>query len=150
MQQKKVILMLGRQFPTGHPKQGQPTRFLDSIKEGSKIHTVRRMTTVYNLWEKRMKDINSGQKYLSLREWTGRPYNSYQRELMQFDRIGLQRIHIELSGTPFALIDHRLVPIDILAQNDGMETEDFLAYMSIGLKEPVFDGVVVHFTDYRY
>lgn len=78
-EKKKVVVTLCRVFPVTHSLAGKPTEFEGKLKEHKKIHTIR-----YNkngVWDKRYKDIASGKKYLSVREWTGRPYNSEQREL---------------------------------------------------------------------
>ena len=47
---------------------------------------------ISDVYKRQYKDIASGKKYLSVREWTGRPYNSEQREFAQYEKIGLQHI----------------------------------------------------------
>lgn len=87
-EKKKVVVTLCRAFPVTHSLAGKPTEFEGKLKEHKKIHTIR-----YNkngVWDKRYKDIASGKKYLSVREWTGRPYNSEQREFARYEKIGLQ------------------------------------------------------------
>ncbi len=151
MEKKKVILTLCKAFPVTHSKSGEATGFEGKLKEGKKIHTIR-----YNgkgVWDERYKGIASGKKYLSVREWTGRPYNSEQRELSRFDKIGLQHVTMTYSSDdayPQIWIDNKLVPIQEVAKNDGLSVEDFIEWFFGNNKENVFEGVVIHFTDFRY
>ena len=91
-EKKKVILTLCKVFPVTHSQAGKPTEFGKHLQEGVKIHTVRGNNK--NLWDQRADQIKSGKKYLSVREWSGRPYNSEQVELAQFQKGGLQHITI--------------------------------------------------------
>ena len=153
MEKKKVIITLSKFFPATHSKAGSPTHFEDGLKSGRKIHTIR-MDKKF-LWEKRCKDINSGKKFLDVREWTGRPYNSEQRRLAEFQRIGLQHITMTYSSTdavPQAWVGGKKIPVEELAKNDGLSTEDFIEFF-FGSKlynSNTFEGVVIHFTDFRY
>lgn len=90
MEKKKVILTLCKSFPVTHSKAGEATDFEKKLKDKSKIHTIR--YNAKNVWNGRYKDIVSGKKYLSIREWTGRPYNSEQKEIAQLPKIGLQHV----------------------------------------------------------
>ena len=90
MEKKKVILTLCKSFPVTHSKAGEATDFEKKLKDKSKIHTIR--YNAKNVWDGRYKDIVSGKKYLSIREWTGRPYNSEQKEIAQLPKIGLQHV----------------------------------------------------------
>lgn len=83
-----MIVTLCKKFPATHPKAGVPTEFESKLKSGTKIHTIRH--NAKGVWDERYKGISSGRKYLSVREWTGRPYNSEQREFARFEEIGLQ------------------------------------------------------------
>lgn len=111
-EKKKVVVTLCRVFPVTHSLAGKPTEFEGKLKEHKKIHTIR-----YNkngVWDKRYKDIASGKKYLSVREWTGRPYNSEQREFAQYDKIGLQHITMTYGvddAVPQIWIDGKQIPI---------------------------------------
>ena len=107
-----------------------------------------------SVWDKRYSDIASGRKYLSIREWEGRPYNSQQREIGRRDEIGLQKITM-IYGTddavPQAWVDDRQVPVEELAKNDGLSMEDFVNWFFGSVHEGnVFEGVVIHFTNFRY
>lgn len=149
MEKKKVILTLCKKFPAKHPNAGMPTGFEEKLKAGIKIHTIRH--NAKDVWRGRYKDIDSGNKYLSVREWTGRPYNSEQRELVRFERIGLQQITMtydSMDAVPQVWIDDKKVPFEEVARNDGLSEKDFISWFF--RDSNVFEGVVIHFTDYRY
>lgn len=152
-QKRKVIITFSKKFPPGHPKVGQPTGFEGKLAAGTKIHTIR--ADAKGWWEKCAEAINSGRKYLSLREWTGRPYNSDQRILGERERIGLQKITMTYSSEdalPQAWVDGKEVPVEQLAKNDGLSVEDFVAWFfgTPLYSGNVFEGKVIHLTDFRY
>lgn len=146
-----MIVSLCRVFPKGHRKAGEATDFEDKVKDGRKIHTIR-----YNgndVWAKRYKDIMEGRKYLSLRQWTGRPYNSEQREIAKLEKIGLQKVTMTYSSgdsLPQVWIDGKLQDIEAVAKNDGMTVEEFVEWFFGNSKENIFEGVVIQFTDFKY
>jgi len=150
---KNVILMLNGVFPAKHKKAGKPTMFADLLYASRKIHSVR--VDASGLWAKRVEEVNSGKKLLSVREWTGRPYRSEQRELKMFGRTGMQHItmaYLPDDALPQCWIDNKRVPVEDVASNDGLGVEDFVDYFfgKCGCKSNVFEGVVIHFTDFRY
>lgn len=148
-EKKKVILTLCKVFPVTHSQTGKPTEFGKHLQEGVKIHTVRGNNK--NLWDQRVDQIKAGKKYLSVREWSGRPYNSEQREIAQHQNVGLQHITITNStddSEPQCWVDDKKVSIREIAKNDGLSVEDFVEWF---LKETnVFEGVIIHFTNFRY
>lgn len=116
-------------------------------------HTVR--VDASGLWAKRCEEVNSGKKILSVREWTERPYRSEQRELKKLSQIGLQYITMTYSSDdalPQCWIDNKRVPVEDVASNDGLSVDDFVDYFfgKCGCKSNVFEGVIIHFTDFRY
>ncbi len=150
---KIIVLILSAVFPAKHKKGGTLTMFENALYTGRKIHTIR--ADASGLWAKRAEEINNGRAVLSVREWTGIPYRSEQRELKTFSRIGLQRITMTYSSDdalPQCWIDNRRVPAEDVANNDGLSVEDFVDYFfgKCGCKSNVFEGVVIHFTDFRY
>lgn len=152
-QKRKVIITFSKKFPPGHPKVGEPTGFSDKLEAGTKIHTIR--SDAKGWWDKCAEAINSGRKYLSLREWVGRPYNSEQRILGERDKIGLQTITMTYSSEdelPKAWVDGKEVSVKLLAQNDGLSVQDFVEwFFSTPLyKSNVFEGKIIHLTDFRY
>lgn len=150
-EKKKVIITLCKDFPATHSRAGEPTGFKDNFFRGEKIHTVRYnnqdKTGHHFLWDKRYQDIKAGKKYLSVRQWQGRPYNSEQEELAKLDKIGLQYIRI-LPGEkePQVFVNNKPVPVEEVAKNDGLSVEDFMEWFG---SKP-FTGVIIHFTDFRY
>lgn len=81
------VLTLAKRFPATHPKKGTPTHFFTKILQEEKLHTIRGN---YDLWKRRIDKINAGKAVLSIREWTGIPYRSPQRELAILRKVGLQ------------------------------------------------------------
>ncbi len=151
VEKKKVILTLCRTFPATHSQAGKLTGFEDKLKSGEKIHTIR--YNAKDVWDERYKGIEHGRKYLSVREWTGRPYNSEQREFARYDKIGLQYIRMkrDTPGTiPQVWVDGKSVPIEEVARHDGLSLADFIEWFFGGDKADTFEGVVIHFTDFRY
>lgn len=148
---KKVVVMLSTTFPVGHKREKQPTGFRESLLAGKKIHTIRE--DAKGLWQKRCKEINEGKKYISIREWTGRPYNSEQRIIKEVHQVSLQKITIVRTAEhkePRCWVDGKQVPIDQVAANDGLDNDDFISFMFFGLKGIIFDGVIIQLTDFRY
>lgn len=152
MERKKVILTLSKAFMSGHKRCGDSTLFAVKLFAGQKIHTIRKDAKA--IWEQRVADINAGKKMLCVREWTGRPYNSEQNEIKNFVEVGLQHITMTYGtddAVPQAWVDDKPVPVEQLAKNDGLTTEDFVDWFFGGNnKENVFEGVIIHFTDFRY
>ncbi|MDR1913547.1 MAG: hypothetical protein LBQ68_03575 [Clostridiales bacterium] len=151
MNKKIVVLTLCRVFPVAHKKAGELTHFEDNLKTGEKIHTVRGNDK--NVWNDRYKEIKSGKKYLSVREWTGRPYHTSPIEIARYDTIGLQNIEMSYcfdDDYPKVWINNKEVFIQEVAANDGLSVEDFVEWFFGNSKENTFKGVIIHFTDFRY
>lgn len=148
---KKVVVMLSTTFPIGHARAKQPTGFSESLLQGRKIHTIR--MDEKGLWEKRCNEINAGKKYISIREWTGRPYNSEQRIIKEIQKVSLQKIIIirqDENLEPKCYVDGKQIPIENVAANDGLSKDDFISFMFYGIKGQIFDGVIIQFTDFKY
>ena len=149
MEKKKVIITLCKVFPVTHSKAGIPTGFEQKLKAGEKIHTIR--FNAKGVWDKRYQGIANGNKYLSVREWTGRPYNSEQREFARYDNIGLQKIEMSYGSddsVPQCWIGGKKVPVEEVAAHDGLSLEDFTEWFFHDTN--TFEGVVIQFTDFRY
>lgn len=148
---KTYVLTVSRNFPVTHRRKGEPTNFVTSIFDLTKLHTIR---TNYELWAKRVKEVQAGDAIISLRYWSGRPYNSDQVELIRFTHafgIGVQKIVSWDSGLVFFESDKGApVPIDIktLAANDGLSLEDFEEWFKkADFEKPM---AIIHFTQSRY
>ena len=130
---KTYVLTLSQNFPKTHKRAGEETQFVSKIFNGEKIHTIR---ANYELWEKRINEVKEGKAILSLRFWSGKPYNSKQVEFCQLDKdsgIGIQGVIFDICDWSIAHIytkgeiDTKLLfPSYVkLSKNDGLSVEDF-------------------------
>lgn len=149
---RKVVITLSKTFPVCHKNAGEPTGFAESLDSGTKIHTIRRDEK--SAWTDRVKDINSGKKYLSIRQWEGKPYNSKQQEIATLENVGIQNITITYTSKdslPLCWVDKKQIPIEEVAKNDGLPVEAFVEwFFGSKNKATLFEGVIIHFTDFRY
>lgn len=166
---KPIVIIVSRQFQTKHPRKGQPTDFADKIRNAIavmnkrkqlsnnepptalKLHTLR---GDLQKWTKYFELINAGTHYLSIRVWAGRPRQSAQVEVLRLTKdnmIGLQRLDFvfDKTGKSFTvMVDRKVIPVDKLANNDGLSLNDWLAWMKDeDLTQPM---AVVQFTSFRY
>lgn len=154
MNMKTFVLTVSRTFPKNHKRSGQNTWFKEKINEaimpisdepimGKKIHTVRGN---YELWEKRARQINEGKAILSVRYWSGKPYNSKQVEFLQLNKIGVQKLK-DPTNFVYAEIDGGICNWEDIAKNDGLSFDDFCEWFKIRQNKPM---AVIHFTEFRY
>lgn len=143
MNKKTYVLTVSQFFPTTHPRKGEKTGFVEKIKSGEKIHTIRGN---YLLWKKRIDAINKGEAILSLRYWSGRPYNTPQIEVLQFEKVGIEKIE-------FTPLGYFIDGVDIdyttehFAKNDGLSERDFKAWFKGWIGD---EKAIIHFTDFKY
>lgn len=164
---KTYVLTVSIAFPKSHKRAGEPTYFKEQIltalmeyEKGhglkEKKHTIR---SNYQLWVKRIKEVQEGKAVLSIRHWSGKPYNSKQVEICQLDKnsgIGIQALYFEFerflepfvssedskNGTQTYLSTHEI------AINDGLIYPDFQEWFKhYKLNEPM---AIIHFTKMRY
>ena len=157
MKKKTYVLMLSREFPKSHPRAGEPTDFKTYKEKGTKKHTIRGNA---ELWEHRVEEINAGRAILSVRQWSGKPYEpgSHQIEIARHTRLGTQRVKISFSAPFDKFISVYQDDGDIhhplffeVAQNDGLSPDDFIDWFNPTKKKKlVFKGIILHFTDMRY
>ena len=154
---KTYVLTVSVLFPKTHKNSGKQTFFREKINEalipiceapilGSKIHTIRGN---YELWKKRIDEINKGKAILSLRFWSGKPYNSKQVEFFQLDKesgLGVQKLE-DPTNFIYAPIEGKKVNWDLVAKNDGLSFEDFCEWFKVRSDKPM---AIIHFTDFRY
>lgn len=118
-----------------------------------KLHTIR---SNYDLWKKRADKINAGEAVLSLRQWTGSPYNfardgSKPVEFMQLEKVGVERVSLKIfigqviGDVQASVNGWTLKEPAKLIKNDGLSVSDFAHWF-----KKDFDGVIIHFTDFRY
>jgi DNA-directed RNA polymerase subunit RPC12/RpoP len=116
-----------------------------------KLHTIR---ANYDLWSKRIKEVQEGKAILSIRYWSGKPYNSKQVEICQLDKgsgVGVQKLRSFM--WQYAIIDlgengTDSMEISELAKNDGLSENDFCEWFrKYDLSKPM---AIIHFTNFRY
>lgn len=145
------VLTISLRFPKTHSKSGQETNFWSAIQKRIKKHTIRGN---YKLWEKRFKKIEKGEACLSVRQWSGVPYQSKQIELIRLDkshRIGIEKL---INPNNFAIAQIEFEPTktkvfnwEDIAKNDGLSFPDFCEWFKKATSEPM---AIIHFSDFRY
>ena len=149
---KTYVITLSKFFPAKHPKKGRRTQFFIKFLDGlcgsphwKKVHTIR---ANYELWRKRFKKIENGEACLSVREWTGKPYVSPQREIARLTRedgIGLQCCWLNCRTI---IIDGHPIDPETVAWRDGLTLEDWEAWFkNYDKSKPL---AVIQFTKFRY
>jgi len=179
---KTFVLTVSRVFPTTHKMKGKETYFKDKIELAlgkfergcviehdtktliefwPKLHTIR---SSYELWAKRIKQVQDGKAILSIRYWSGKPYDSKQVEICQLDKssgCGVQKLGFgygtegSFYSQPLIIDDPYLyekngkkIYVDSLAKNDGLSLEDFKEWFKgYDLSKPM---AIIHFTKFRY
>ncbi|WP_346856557.1 hypothetical protein [uncultured Draconibacterium sp.] len=142
---KCYVITVSKNFPVSHPKKGTPTGFKAKIGDKTKKHTIRGN---YELWQKRFEQINQDKAYLSVREWSGKPYASKQVELYKLyasDNIGLEKLS-NPKNFVWAEIEGKQNWEDV-AKNDGLSFDDFCEWFKVRQDKPM---AVIHFTGFRY
>ena len=172
----KYVLTLSKAFPVTHPRAGERTNFNEKMANAiyhmrhpevfepcepnngdEKYHTIRGN---YELWYKRFEEIERGEAYLSIRQWSGKPYASKQIEIARLtkeDGIGIQLLCFAGNNSKKDCELHRPIvggttEVDYrkLAANDGLSLQDWENWFTTGdydLSEPM---VIIHFTKFRY
>lgn len=162
---KTYVITLSKRFMKGHPKEGEPTDFKNKFLEYLKKHTIRGN---YELWNKRIEEVQRGEAKLSIRQWSGKPYASKQEIIMELtaeNGAGIERLDMQFlpDGSPVCSIV-KLVDgvceqlgcfsnalIRTLAQNDGLSYEDWLSWFNPKRKPMSEESyAIIHFTDFRY
>lgn len=144
---KTYVLTLSRVFPKSHKRSGEPTNFGDAFGR-TKLHTIR---ANYLLWYARFQEIAKGAACLSVRQWSGKPYQSKQVEIARLtaeDGIGLQRLDFYDSLDCFEINFTECADVDDLAANDGLSLEDWREWFKgYDITQPM---AVIQFTEFRY
>lgn len=162
MQPYKIYnLMISRVFPATHSMAGEPTNFALKMLNASfhishvltKLHTIRGN---YDLWAKRMDEIQQGNALLRVRMWEGLPYRSKTKVIKQLsweDGVGVQRLEltdIEHSIEQPLIDGVKCTHIDLyrLAANDGLTFTNWQEWMRMyDTSQPL---AIIHFTPFRY
>lgn len=179
----KAVVTLGKYFGPKHPRKGQETGFIAKVADGRKVHTYR---SNYGYWRAKIEKITATGGVLSVRQWSAKPYRSPQEVITEIPAgiVGVQRLalrrerrvinhYAEEQDKPIATatyydytaeVDGHPVPLEILAENDGLTVDDFKAWFApifaeTDKKYPQFAGLasavtidfaIIHFTKRRY
>lgn len=145
---KTYVITLSKVFPSTHAKAGMNTCFEEKLRL-YKLHTIR---ANFDLWYKRFEKIAAGEACLSVREWTGAPYRSKQKELARLTRedgIGIQCLNIANHyRCDRYIVDGYDVALSHLATNDGLSLDDWLDWFKNYDKTK--NLAIIHFTPFRY
>lgn len=177
---KTYVLTVSRVFPCTHKRKGERTNFVCKILHtinfnesgvdlyricsnecetscfrrliDPKLHTIR---ANYELWAKRIEQVQKGEAILSIRYWSGKPYNSKQVEICQLDKdsgIGVQKIYFQRAFFKSNwIVGQSEFPdqlLSVVAKNDGLSLEDFKEWFKgYDLSKPM---AIIHFTKFRY
>lgn len=164
---KTFVITVSVSFPKTHARSGEPTYFKEQILSAimdygnnsglkEKKHTIR---SNYPLWKKRIDEVNAGNAELSIRYWSGKPYNSKQVEIIRLGKnmgVGIQALYFECSRLldPFISSEdskdkmQTYISTHELAVNDGLVYPDFAEWFKgYNLGEPM---AIIHFTNMRY
>ena len=118
------------------------------VEHNFKIHTIRGN---YELWAKRMAEVQAGNAVIELFYWSGKPYNSPQVVFATLDKdsgCGVQELRWLTSCTAQIRDNGRLVTDIQLAKNDGLSLDDFKEWFrKYDLSQPM---AIIHFTSFRY
>ena len=181
----KAVVTLSKTFFPKHPRNGQETSFKDKVTDGRKVHTCR---SNYGYWRAKIEKITATGGVLSVRQWSAKPYRSPQEVITEIPAgiVGVQRLALrrerrvinhyaeaQVDDKPIisvvyydytAEVDGHPVPLEILAENDGLTVDDFKAWFApvfaeTDKKYPQFAGLasavtidfaIIHFTKRRY
>lgn len=158
----KAVVTLGKYFGPKHPRKGQETGFIAKVADGRKVHTCR---SNYGYWRAKIEKITAtggvltgivGVQRLALRR-ERRVINHYAEEQ---DKPIATATYYDYT----AEVDGHPVPLEILAENDGLTVDDFKAWFApifaeTDKKYPQFAGLasavtidfaIIHFTKRRY
>ena len=172
---KRYRLGVSRNFPATHARKGEPTYFIEKINSGlskyedrlsvsiglnkisKKIHTIRGN---YELWAKRMAEVQAGKAVIELFYWSGKPYHKDENGVGQvvfatldkYSGCGVQELGFTGNEIEFPKIDTILksywINIGALAKNDGLSLEDFKEWFKkYDLSKPM---ALINFTKFRY
>ena len=146
---KTFVLILSEKFPSSHPRSGEETGFLVSLKDQLKKHTIRGN---YELWKNRIDQVNNGEAVLSIRKWGGKPYRSKQVEILQLTHLAeIDVARLNAYGEGFE-VEHsdgiwKIVPDNVIAKNDGLKYQDFKDWFD-GYK--MKDMALIYLSAFRY
>lgn len=171
---KNYEIILEKYFPENHPNAAQPTRFRDRFLLALQCpdcpHTLDLSKTIntqcakcsradlcpkshlikgnFDLWEKRINEVQLGKATLSIKQWAGTPHKSFRETLMKFDytsSIGVQKIRYRYG---WEVECPNQYDSNVMAAKNGTTFENWLAeFREADKTKPM---AIIHFTDFRY
>lgn len=175
---KRYRLGVSRTFPSTHPRKGEETGFVNAILKSLncpdctppdvedycngcrtkiKRHTIRNN---YELWVKRMVEVQAGRAVIELFYWSVKPYHKDKNGIGQvvfatLDKdsgCGVQMVWFE--NNDVCIIENenykerRFIQWSDLCKNDGLNIVDFENWFKgYDLSQPM---AIIHFTNFRY
>jgi hypothetical protein len=175
----KAVILLSKTFFPKHPKAGQETEFMGkvmvSVHQSSiygnyyKIHTCR---ANYEYWKRKIYRLKAVNGVLSVRQWSGKPYGSPHETIVDIpaENVDVQKLSLWINKrTDFyaegeiapihsiieweARVNGNNIPVSVLASNDGLTVEDYMAwFLPVFEKEKadILDFAIIHFTKFEY
>ena len=186
---KRYRLSVSRIFPATHPRKGDRTEFVCKILRSlnlqplernnhfyrcanecgtscsrmlldKKLHTCR---ANYDLWAKRMAEVQAGRAVIELCYWSEKPYRSKQVVFATLDKdsgCGVQKVEWWSVSNFWAVYTtmpdddcgsqdfYSEVETKTLAKNDGLSLDDFKSWFKgYDLSKPM---AIIQFTNFRY
>lgn len=155
---KRIIIILAKRYPIVCGRKNEPTDFAEKIKDGRKKHIIKGN---YYLWKHNAELLAKGGYYLSVRQWSERPFRSPQEEVMRIDKpIDVRPIKLTYLAeydtlTAMLPLQGKFIDPGTLAKNCGMDNEQnlkewFFSRQINGKLDGVFEGAIIHFGDFQY
>ena len=149
-------VMLSKTFFPQHYRAGEPTHFAEKVKKGIKRHTCR---CNYDYWKERIATLQERGGVLSIRQWSGRPYEKGKPQeklldvpasLIEVQKLVMTRTRNDDKSVCEEQPDGSFAPVQqydysaqvdgiptavaYMAKNDGLTLDEFKAWFN-----PVFD-----------
>jgi hypothetical protein len=131
MKKKVYVLTVSDYLPANHPRRGESTGIEYKIKNGIKIHELR---SDYFMWKKRIDEINAGLAILSIRRWSGKPYQNRQIEIMQLGKAGIQMLTNSKNRDGYTshwrvtVDNNQFVDFITLSENEGKPADEWRSW----------------------
>ena len=142
------VITFSRYFPKGHPKEGQPTFFVEKIWEAIYLDCVGTQSLgsitslreigcdilSHGVYPPKLHTIRSGNRWkvgdiASLRVWSGKPYRSKQ---VEFAQVEVKRIWpVRIYGGTGIITDTGYLPLASVSYNDGLSAPDFTSWFNL-------------------
>jgi hypothetical protein len=165
----KAVVLLSKTFFPQHPKAGQPTGFAEKVHKEQKKHTCR---SNYEYWKKKIDKLKAEGGVLSVRQWSRNPYRGPQEIIIDIpaEIIGVQKLTLWINKRtdiyakgekcPIhticeweAFVEGNIIPVSVLAKNDGLTLEDFKNWFKPVFEEKkanILNFAIIQFTTFRY